>query len=102
MDGPNIARAVEAERMNRLVRFLLRAETKCYAEIMPPDVLVILRLDPETAVRRKPQESELHVRSRSRELWEVDWRGTRAHVVDTSQPVETVRAELQSLVWKNL
>lgn len=102
MDGPNIEREVAGRHINRLVRFLLRAETRCYAEIMPPDVLVILRLDPETAVRRKPEESELHVRSRSRELWEVDWRGTRAHVVDAGQPVETVRAELQSLVWKNL
>ncbi|HEY0376474.1 MAG TPA: hypothetical protein VGC87_05910 [Pyrinomonadaceae bacterium] len=102
MDGPNIGRAVEEGRKNRLVRFLLRAEARCYAEIMPPDVLVVLRLDPEAAVRRKTEESELHVRSRSRELWEVDWRGTRAYVVDTGQPLETVRAEIQSLVWKNL
>lgn len=102
MDGPNIGRAVEAGRTNGAVRFLLRAEERCYAEIMPPDVLVVLRLDPETAVRRKTEESELHVRSRSRELWEVDWEGTRAHVVDAGQPIEAVRAELQALVWKNL
>jgi thymidylate kinase len=102
MDGPNIGRAVEGARMNRLVRFLHRAEARCYAQIMPPDVLVVLRLDPETAVRRKTEESELHVRTRSRELWEVDWEGTRARVVDTGRPFETVRAELQSLVWKNL
>ncbi|HYG79797.1 MAG TPA: hypothetical protein VD861_05385, partial [Pyrinomonadaceae bacterium] len=68
MDGPNIRRAVEEGRMNGVVRFLLRAEERCYAEIMPPDVLVVLRLDPEAAVRRKTEESELHVRSRAREL----------------------------------
>ncbi|HWT00699.1 MAG TPA: hypothetical protein VN256_10670 [Pyrinomonadaceae bacterium] len=102
MDGPNIGRAVEAGRMNRLVKFLLRAEERCYAEIMPPDVLVVLRLDPEAAVRRKTEESELHVRSRSRELWEVDWSGTRANVVDAGQPLETVRAEIQALVWEHL
>lgn len=102
MDGPNIRRAVEGGRTNRLVRFLLRAEERCYAEIMPPDLLVVLRLDPEAAVRRKTEESEAHVRSRSRELWEVDWRGTRAHVLDAGRPVEAVRAELQSLVWENL
>ncbi len=102
MDGPNIRRTVEGQRTNRLVQSLLRAEEKYYAEIMPPDVLVILRLDPEVAVRRKTEESEEHVRSRSQELWAVDWRGTRAHVLDAGQPVEAVRAELQSLVWENL
>ena len=102
MDGPNIERSLGGAKRNRLVNFLLRAEMKCYAEIMPPDVLVVLRLDPEVAVRRKTEESETHVRTRSSELWEVDWRETRAHVIDAGQPVETVRAELQSLVWKNL
>jgi hypothetical protein len=102
MDGPNIRRVVGTERAGRLVRLLLRAEERCYAEIMPPDLLIVLRLDPEAAVRRKTEESEAHVRSRSRELWAVDWRGTRAHVVDAGQPVEAVRAELRSLVWENL
>ena len=102
MDGPTIRRAVGGERASRLVRFMLSAEERCYAEIMPPDLLVVLRLDPEVAVRRKTEESEAHVRSRSRELWEVDWRGTRAHVLDAGQSAEAVRAELQSLVWENL
>jgi thymidylate kinase len=88
--------------MNRLVRFLLKAETNYYNQIMPPDVLIVLRLDPEEAVRRKRDESEAHVRTRSTELWETDWRGTRAQVVDAGQSREDVRARLQSIVWKNL
>lgn len=102
MDGPNIRWAVERSRRNRLVKFLLKAENKYYSQIMPPDLLIVLRLDPEVAVRRKVDESETHVRTRSTELWETDWRGTRARVVEAGQPREDVRAELQSIVWKNL
>ena len=102
MDGPNIGWAVEVSRRNRLVKFLLEAEDKYYAQIMPPDVLIVLRLDPDEAVRRKKDESPAHVRPRSSELWETDWRGTRAHVVDAGQAREDVRASIQSIVWENL
>src|SRR3712207_6713362 len=82
MDGPNIARSVGPAHARPLVRLMLEAEERNYRQIMEPDVLFVLRVDPETAVRRKTIESEEHVRSRSRELWEQDWTGTRAQVVD--------------------
>ncbi|HYE16010.1 MAG TPA: hypothetical protein VD968_16330, partial [Pyrinomonadaceae bacterium] len=82
MDGPNIARTVAASRAGRFVRLLLEAEERNYRQIMEPDLLFVLRVEPETAVQRKTVESEEHVRTRSRELWEQDWSGTRAHVVD--------------------
>jgi thymidylate kinase len=102
MDGPNINRAVDSSRMNRLVKFLLKTEENYYNQIMPPDLLIVLRLDPEIAVRRKTDESEAHVRTRSSELWETDWRGTRAHVIDAGQSREDVRAQIQEVVWENL
>jgi thymidylate kinase len=102
MDGPNIARAVAPARLNWLVRHMLRAETSYYERIMPPDVLLVLRVEPETAVRRKTNENETHVRTRSRELWEQDWEGTRAHVIDAGRPAAEVIARLQSIVWSEL
>ncbi|HEV2706291.1 MAG TPA: hypothetical protein VGV59_10230 [Pyrinomonadaceae bacterium] len=102
MDGPNIARMVEPARMNWLVRRLLAAEERNYRQIMEPDVLFVLRVEPEVAVRRKTIESEEHVRTRSRELWEQDWTGTRAHVVDAGRPADEVLAHLQTIVWRNL
>lgn len=102
MDGPNIARIVPPSRMNWLVKRLIKAETGYYRQIMPPDTLIVLRLDPEEAVRRKTNESKVHVLTRSSELWEIDWSGSRAHVIDAGQSIEEVRAELQSLVWKSL
>jgi len=102
MDGPNIARTVAPARRNRLVRLMLEVEERNYRQIMEPDLLFVLRVEPEVAVGRKTIESEHHVRARSRELWEQDWTGTRAHVVDAGRPAPEVLAELQSAVWRNL
>jgi thymidylate kinase len=82
---------------------LLAIEARYYERILPPDLLIVLRVDPEVAVRRKTDENENHVRTRSRELWKQDWRGTpRAHVVDSGRPREEVIADLQSIVWNKL
>jgi thymidylate kinase len=102
MDGPNIARSVALKRSNPLIRFLLNAEMKYYRHILPPDLLIVLRVDPDIAVQRKTSEHESHVRTRSQELWEVDWRETRAHVVDAGQPVEDITAQVRSLVWASI
>ena len=102
MDGPNIARSVGPASAGRLVRLMLEAEERNYRQLMEPDVLFVLRVDPETAVRRKTIESEEHVRSRSRELWEQDWSGTRAQVIDAGRPASEVLGHLQSALWRSL
>lgn len=102
MDGPSIALCLSTARRGGLATFLLKLESQIYQRILPPDVLVVFRLDPEIAVRRKPDEDASYVRDRSREIWHLDWRGTRAQVIDASQSREQVRSELRSLVWSEL
>jgi thymidylate kinase len=102
MDGANIAHTVEPKHRNALVRRLLKAEANCYHRMMPADLLIVLRVDPETAVKRKTNESEHHVRLRSRELWEKDWEGANACVIDAGQPAADVIAQVQSLIWARL
>jgi thymidylate kinase len=102
MEGANISRLVEPKRRNALVRRLLNAEADYYARIMAPDLLIVLRVDPEIAVRRKTGESEHHVRGRAQELWEKDWEGSSAYVVNAGQSAEDVVAQLQSIIWAKL
>lgn len=102
MDGPNIARTIPPERRNPLVKLLLKLETNYYRQIMPPDLLIVLRVDPDVAVQRKTNEHELHVRTRSSELWQQDWSGTNAYVLDAGQSAENVMAEAQSVIWSRL
>jgi thymidylate kinase len=102
MDGPNIARTIPAEQRNQLIKFLMKLENSYYTQIMPPDLLLVLRVDPDTAVQRKTTEIEQHVRTRSTELWNQDWTGTNAYVIDARQPAATVMREAQSIIWSKL
>lgn len=102
MEGPNIARTLEGTQLTRLGKALLKAENKYYQQIMQPDLLLVLRVDPDTAVRRKTDEKEHHVRTRSQEIWQHDWSNTRAHLVDASQPAAGVLAELRAHIWQQI
>ena len=101
MDGPNIGRTL-LRTSSRFTRLLQQVEAWFYRHILPPDLLIVLRVDPEIAVRRKADEDGFYVRARSREIWETNWQDTRACVVDAGLPLEVVRAELRSLIWSEL
>ena len=102
MEMPLIARRSSDGPDNRLVRAMIGLEERYHRSIAPPEVLAVLRLDPEIAVRRKTEESPDSVRARGAEVWSIDWRDSRAHVVDASQPEAAVARELKALVWSSL
>jgi thymidylate kinase len=97
--GPAIGQRLGQRPLNRLSRILSDAEASFYARILPPDVLIVLRLDPELAVQRKPSEPADYVRTRARVIWETDWRTTRAHVIDAARPLPDVLAALKTIIW---
>jgi len=67
-----------------------------------PDLLIVLRVDPELAVRRKIDEQATSVRARSTEIFKVDWQSTNAHIIDSSKSKTDVMAELKALIWSEL
>lgn len=85
-----------------LVKFLTGIEAKYYQHIVLPELLIVLRLDPDIAVQRKQEEHETSVRARSKEIWEFNWKETPARVVDASQPKEVVLSEIKQLIWSEL
>jgi thymidylate kinase len=102
MDGPQASRATHKGKTNRLVVFLVRLEQRYYQQIMPPDVLIVLRVDPETAVQRRADQDAAVVRARSQEICAIDWRQTRAHIVDACRSKADVLAEIKQLIWSEL
>jgi thymidylate kinase len=103
MDGPRTSWVLDAPgRHGRLTLMLARAERRIYAQIAPPDVLVVLRIDPEIAVRRRSDEESTYVRARNTEVYGVDWSATNAVVVDAAQPPEAVLAQIRETVWDRL
>jgi thymidylate kinase len=99
--GPRTPALLSAQP-SALARRLRDAEVSHYQRILPPDQVIVLRLDPELAVMRKPEEPADYVRARGRVIWETDWSGTATHVVDASRPLPQVLRQLQSTVWSAL
>ena len=103
MDRPATAVLPRLRERSRIVRALSRLEERYYRAIGPPDVLVVLRVDPEEAVaRRRGLEPEDEVRRRAREIWGLDWTGLPAVVVDASRPPAQVLEEVRAAVWERL
>ena len=94
---------VPAEGLSPLGRRLIAAEQRCYARIIDPDTILVLRVDPEEAVARKHGvDAAEFVRPRSAEVFAVDWSMTDAVVLDAARPAEDVLAEARTAVWANL
>jgi thymidylate kinase len=103
MDGPyQSGRVVRAGKADWLIEALTRLEARYYESILLPEVLIVLRVDPEIAVERKADEDAVSVRARSTEIQELDWRQTPAHIIDANRSRAEVLARLKAIVWSNL
>jgi thymidylate kinase len=101
MDGGRGRRLLEDA--NPKVRLLARLERRYYDHIRTPDILIVLRVDPDVAVlRKRGEEKEAFVRPRVEEIWQTDWSGTPANVVDANRPETQVMSEVRALVWQRL
>lgn len=102
MDGSR-TRWVDTGRLGALGRRLVEAERSSYARMPLPDVLVVLRVDPDIAVARKrgvdPAE---FVRPRSQEVYDADWSGADVAVVDAGQSADAVLRDVRRVVWARL
>jgi thymidylate kinase len=102
MDSRRIEQAAKADRAHGLTNVLFRLEQRYYQSIAPPDLLIVLKIDPEIAVRRKTSEDSASVRARCQEIWDVDWQSTSAHVIDAGRSQAEVLLDLKSLIWSKL
>ena len=104
MDGAVTARMKDPARWGRWARSLATLERRYYERIASPDILIVLRLDPDigrgaASVASSPESS---VRPRSEEIWRMDWRGTPAIVIDAASPKDRVLSEIKSAIWSRL
>jgi thymidylate kinase len=102
MDGPQAERMTRNCPQNWFIRTLAATEKRYYRQIELPELLIVLRADPELAVKRKTDEDPASVRVRSAEVWGINWDGVSAHVIDASRPKGEVLTQLKGLVWSQL
>jgi thymidylate kinase len=101
MDGPRTA-GLPGSRWRPWVRGLVEREAGYYRHILPPDVLIVLRVEPERAVGRRPDQDEGFVRRRAAEVFEADWSSLDAVVVDADAPIEPVHRTVEGAIWTAL
>jgi thymidylate kinase len=102
MDGPVAGLLPDSRTREPLMARLIHLESAYYRRIRDPDLLVVLRIDPEIAVARRSDEDQEFVRARCREVERVDWGDTPAFVVDAGRNRAEVLSEIKSLVWSRL
>jgi thymidylate kinase len=103
MDGPQCKSAmISSKKTNWFLELLINKEESYYRQIKLPDLVIVLKVDPEIAVQRKSDETEVSVRARSSEVWELDWRGNSAFIIDASLQREEVISRVRALVWAHL
>lgn len=102
MSGPGADGALRPHQDSQLVQNLINIEENYYNQIVLPELLMALRVNPEIAIVRKTDEDPISVRERSTEIWELDWAYSNAHIVDGSKSKTDVLAELKALIWSEL
>jgi len=102
MDGAQVERVTRGTKTNKFIKFLARLEEKYYKQILLPDLLITLRVDPEISVQRKTDETADSVRSRASEVWNVDWSKIPACIIDASKTKTEVLNDLKTLIWSYL
>jgi len=102
LSGPSEVQGHALAAQSPLATSLRRWERGLYERMARPDVTFLLKLDPETAVSRKPSEPADYVRERARLTAATDWSRSGAVVVDAAQSLPQVIATLKAALWKNL
>jgi thymidylate kinase len=100
--GPSEAQGHALAAQSGLATAIRKWERRFYERMVAPDVVFLLRLDPDTAVSRKPTEPADYVRERARLTAETDWSRSGARIVDAAQPLPQVLATLKAELWSTL
>lgn len=101
-EGPRAKQFLAPRQDSRFARFLVKLEERYYRQIMLPELMIVLRLNPEIAVQRKTDEDARSVQVRSTEIWKLNWEGMDVHVIDASQSKAEVASEIKALIWSQL
>lgn len=81
---------------------LSKLEKKQYVSIKGVDMLFVLKLKPEIALQRRPEDDPDELRIRSGQIWNNDWVAPFAHEINTGENnPEQVQNILLKKVWEN-
>lgn len=102
MESPQIRRMYNGSPKSGLIQWLINKEESIYRFISPPDLMLVIRVDPEISVQRKKEEDEFSVRARATEIWNYPWDTDKVILLDGSRSSEEVFHQAQEIIWSAL
>lgn len=102
MDHPRSTSFLPSAHLNAVTKHLIDRERRYYQQILKPDLLIVLKVEPEIALGRKLDEKPGTLRARSAEIWNYEWRDGTACVIDANRSKDEVLGEIKSSVWSIL
>jgi hypothetical protein len=100
-DGPRLQN-IPGTESRPFATWLGDREFAYYEAMLPPELVVVLRVSPDVAAVRRTEDPPDFVRRRATEVREADWNGLPALIVDADQDLETVLREVRTAVWNLL
>jgi thymidylate kinase len=102
-DGPQIPSILPAAK-TRITRHLAEAEARQYAAFHLPRNLVVLRVESDVAIARKPDHHRDELRAKCRVIAALGdhaagTSGVAVTRIDASRPSSTVLAEIKPVIW---
>jgi thymidylate kinase len=103
VDGPRVAELGDGAQRG-LLDGLRRREEAIYARIPPPDLVILLTVDPATALARKPSVKPETISAKAQAVVEAASRASAdgVVVVDATRPLEDVVGAVEAEIWKRL
>ena len=100
---PGITR-MDCPRIHLLARgrfqWLAKWEAALHRRVTGVDSLIVLKLDPQIALSRRPEDDPNELLSRSGEIWNDHWHAPYAVPIDTGiNPPEDVARQVLSIAW---
>jgi thymidylate kinase len=97
MDCPRVHTLLEG-KYKKLSQF----EKRQYQNIKGVDLLFLMKLDPEIAIKRRPNDDPDELMIRSGQIWNNEWRAPYAFEINTGENnLEEVQKIVLKEVWKN-
>ena len=98
MDAPKIAR-----ELGRLYSWFSNLEKKLHESIAGVDQLIVLKLDPQIAIQRRPEDDADELLIRSGQIWNADFsKRKNTTVINTDNSFKHVEDRVLKSVWKTL
>lgn len=100
--GPSAVQGIATAATGWLAARLRRREARYYARLAAPDLVIVLRVTPAIAVRRKVDEPAAYVHERAHRVARIDWQQRGARIIDADQPLADVVRDVRRCVWEAL